>query len=149
MIIDRITNAKNYVGHVKHLANALDYISGNYDLEEGVYHFDGGRIIVAVGESQALSDKQHEVHRDYADVMLILEGSEIVGYAANEDMSIVQAYKQNEDIAFYEGKIEDILVTVPAGYFYIMMPGEGHKPCVHVDEAKSYRKYIIKCRQAN
>lgn len=145
MIIDKITNLKNYLGLVKNLDNALALIDGQRTLADGVYPFEGGRIVSGAFTSAALETKDFEAHRQYADVMIILEGEETMSYIAFEDMKPTIEYDEEKDISFFEG--EDLIITIPAGYFYLVMPGEGHKPGVHLDRESSFRKYIVKLMQ--
>lgn len=145
MIIDKTTNLKNYNSLVKNLDRAVKFIEGNYDLAEGVYPFEGGRVVATELTSAPLVSKEFEAHRNFADVMIILEGEETVSYTAFEDMTPTTEYDAEKDVAFYTG--EDLTVSVPAGYFYIVMPGEGHKPGIHLDEESTVKKYIVKLEQ--
>lgn len=145
MIIDKATNLKNYIGLVKNLDHALAFIDGNYDLPDGVHPFEGGRVVVGELTSTPLASKDFEAHRKYADVMIILEGEETVSYAAFEDMTTTTEFDPENDVGFFSG--EDITVTIPAGYFYIVMPGEGHKPGVHLGVESTFKKYIVKLLQ--
>lgn len=145
MIIDKTTNLKNYTGLVKNLDHALSFIDGNYGLDEGTHPFPGGRVVVTELTSAPLASKDFEAHRNFADVMIILEGEETVSYTAFEDMTPSVEYNETKDVAFFKG--DDITVTVPAGYFYLAMPGEGHKPGVHLGEASTFKKYIVKLEQ--
>lgn len=147
MIVDRITNAANYTGVVKNLDAALSFIGGNYDLPFGRHEFEGGAVIATEGASVHISKKDFEAHQQFADVMFILEHDETVSYRQVEELAVTKPYDSTADCAMYGGEGMDITVTVPKGYFYVMMPGEGHKPSVHLDTEKPFKKYIIKCRQ--
>lgn len=147
MIIDKFENAGNYVGVVKHLAEALQFIDGNYNLPLGRHPFEGGAVIATEGVSLPLSQKEFEAHRDFADVMMILEHDETVSYRSIEDLTPSKPYDKDGDCAMYTGTDKDIVVTVPRGHFYVMMPGEGHKPAIHLDGEKPFKKYIVKCSQ--
>lgn len=145
MIIDKTTNLKNYIGLAKNLDNALNFIDGNYDLPDGTHPFEGGRVVVGEITSAPLASKDFEAHQNFADVMIILEGEETMSYTAFEDMTPTTEYNTVKDVAFFSG--EDITVTIPAGYFYLVMPGEGHKPAVHLEEESTFKKYIVKLQQ--
>lgn len=148
MIIDKIENLCNYTTVVKNLAEAIDFIGGNYDLPTGRHEFAGGAVIPAEGTSAPLSEKDFEAHQNFADVMVILEHAETVSYRQTDELTVCQDYDPARDIAMYKGEGLDIVVTVPKGYFYIVMPGEGHKPGIHLQgDPAPFKKYIIKCRQ--
>lgn len=147
MIIDKIENVAYYSGIVKNLDKALAFICGNYDLPLGRHEFEGGAVIASEGNSLHLNQKEFEGHKSFADVMLVLEYDETISYRSISDLTLTKPYNPDTDCVFYDGKELDIVVTVPKGYFYIMMPGEGHKPCIHIHEEKPYKKYIVKCDQ--
>lgn len=147
MIIDKIANLGIYTSVVKNLDHALAFMNEHPSLPMGKHPFDGGFIIVSEGTSLHISEKDFEAHRKYADVMVILEHDETVSYAPISGLSVVKAYDSEADCGMYSGDSRDITVTVPAGFFYAVMPDEGHKPAVHIDSPKPFRKYIVKCSQ--
>ena len=147
MIVDKISNAARYTGLIKNLDAALAFIGGNYDLPQGRHEFPGGAVIPAQGVTLHLGQKDFEAHQDYADVMFVLDHDETVSYRQVEERTLAKPYDPAGDIAFYTGQEMDIVVTVPKGYFYAVLPGEGHKPCIHLDAQKPFKKYIIKCMQ--
>lgn len=146
MMIDTISNAGSYTHLVKHLGCALQLIGNNTDLPPGRYEFEGGYVVSTVGTSTHFSQKEFEVHRSYADVMFVLEHDETVGYCPTAELTCTAPYDEAADCALYSGGT-GVPITLPKGYFYVMMPGEAHKPCIHLAEAKPFRKYIIKCLQ--
>lgn len=147
MIVDKISNAVHYLPLVKNLDNALHFLQANPLLAAGRHEFEGGFVLVTEGTSLPIAEKEFEAHRNYADVMFVLGGSETVSYCPTEVLDTVKEYDAKADCSMHTGMGKDIIVTVPEGYFYIVMPGEGHKPCVHVNEPVFYQKYIIKCKQ--
>lgn len=147
MIIDHISNAKTYFPTVKNLDHALDFISGKAELPLGRYEFDGGFILSVEGDSVGIDTKDFESHQDYADVMWILNGTETINYFPTQLLDTVKEYEKVSDCSIHKGDVRSIVVTIPEGFFYVMLPGEGHKPCVHLDKQAHYRKYILKCRQ--
>ncbi|WP_312641500.1 YhcH/YjgK/YiaL family protein [Hydrogenoanaerobacterium sp.] len=147
MIMDQISNANRYTSSVKNLANALRYLEGKGKLSEGRYEFDGGFLLAVSGETTPLESKDFEAHHEYADVMFVLEGGEEVSFCAVSELETVQEYNETEDCSFHRGSGKGCIVAVPAGMFYVMLPGEGHKPCIHTGQTGRYFKYIIKCRQ--
>lgn len=148
MIIDSIENLGSYTSVVKNLDAALRFIDGNYDLPLGKQTFEGGAVMSVEGVSLHISQKDFEAHRSFADVMIVLDHEETVSYRRVDELAVKKEYDAEVDCAMYSGKEgDDIIVTVPKGYFYVMLPGEGHKPCVHTDAEKPFRKYIVKCKQ--
>lgn len=147
MIIDKTSNLEQYTGTVKHLDQALAYLKNKADLPLGKYEFDGGFIISTEGVSEQVENKSFEVHRRYADVMVILGHDETVCFAPSEGLPVLKPFSEEEDCGLCGNTPDAFCFTIPAGYFYIMLPGEAHKPTVHIHSQKPYRKYIIKCLQ--
>lgn len=145
MILDTIENAAQYTSFVKNLDSALAFLAKNPSLALGKHVFNGGFVIAVEGVSAPIDSKDFEAHRDYADVMFVLKHCETVCFAPVAQLAQTQAYSADSDCALYRGS--GVTVTVPAGWFYIMMPNEGHKPCIHADRQTPFIKYIIKCSQ--
>ncbi len=148
MIIDTHSNLKKYVSVVDNLESALKFLEKNPSLECGKYDFDGGYIMSSEGDTLSIDEKQYENHRKYVDIMYILEGDETFCYANTDDgMKVIQPFGES-DIEFLEHDRTkpEMVFTVPAGYFYIMLPTDAHKPCIHIDRQKTYKKYVIKCQ---
>lgn len=147
MIIDQICNARSYVGTVKNLEHALDFLEKKEELPLGRYEFDGGFVLSVEGNSVDISKKDFEAHRDYADVMWILRGKETASYCPIALLDTVKDYDKASDCSTHTGVQKDLIFTIPEGFFYVMLPGEGHKPCIHLEQESSFRKYILKCKQ--
>mgnify|MGYP000002021626 FL=1 len=84
-----------------------------------------------------------EVHRNYIDVHILLEGKERIGWKALEDVSqLKQAYQEEGDCALYSDTPTCFVDLLP-GQFLIVYPEDPHAPVI--GEGK-IRKLIAKVK---
>ena len=84
-----------------------------------------------------------ELHRDYIDVHILLEGRESSGWKAMEDVQEeLQAYKKEGDCALYSDKPTTFADLHP-GEFVIVFPEDPHAPAIGQGKI---RKLIAKVR---
>ena len=76
------------------------------------------------------SDQVLEVHRDYIDVHILLEGKERIGWKALEDVNLLkQSYQKESDCALYSDKPTSFIDLQP-GQFLIVFPEDPHAPVI-------------------
>ena len=84
-----------------------------------------------------------ELHRDYIDIQILLEGKERMGWKAIDELQEeVQAYDKEKDCALYADRPTSFVDLVP-GQFTIFFPEDPHAPII--GEGK-VRKLIAKVR---
>lgn len=145
MILDSFSRIDRYIPLVPHLEQGLGCLSRSRELPDGSYPFEGGVLILGGGETVPVREKRFETHQAAADVMILLEGSECVSFCAEDRLGEIEEELTARDCCLHSQREPDIAVSVPAGYFVIFLPGEGHKPGVHWDQPGKYRKAILKC----
>ncbi len=112
----------------------FDYVKEN-DLtkaEPGKIELDGKNLFIlhSVYNGKAVEDAALEAHCKYADIQLILEGVEAMGWktlAEAEEVSI--PYSEENDIVFYDGEPDEI-INVQAGQFIVFYPEDLHAPSI-------------------
>lgn len=92
------------------------------------------------GQSQ---DRYLEAHRQFVDLQLMLEGSEMMQVATLTDQAPVQAYDEQKDFALYN--LPGQMLHVPKNYFVIFMPQDAHLPCLG-QPSQMVKKLILKAR---
>src|ERR1700748_1365395 len=89
-------------------------------MEPGKYHVDGEDVFAIVNEftTKPLSECDPESHRDYADIQIIISGTERFGYAPLIDQPATTPYDPEKDVALYSIPTEQLnYITLPAGQF--------------------------------
>ncbi|MET2851999.1 YhcH/YjgK/YiaL family protein [Vibrio owensii] len=148
-----------YTGHLAHLT-FLSYLSPKLQsvieiakdklstpIENGKYELFGESAFMMVVEDQTqpLENRRSEIHRNYLDVQILLEGEEVFGYSLNPFIAIEEDLLADKDVAFSEQLVDEKFIKVGAGEFIIFYPGQPHRPLVATESGlASVRKAIIK-----
>lgn len=148
-----------YTGHLAHLT-FLSYLSPKLQsvieiakdklstpIENGKYELFGESAFMMVVEDQTqpLEHRRSEIHRNYLDVQILLEGEEVFGYSLNPFAEIEEDLLADKDVAFSEQLVDEKFIKVGAREFIIFYPGQPHRPLVATESGSaSVRKAIIK-----
>lgn len=147
MIVSNLQNSERIESLHPLFKQLFDYVK-THDL----LHTECGRIELAGDDlfinnvnptCVSASDQVLEVHRDYIDVHILLEGKERIGWKAIEDVTdLKQAYQKEGDCALYSDTPTSFVDLLP-GQFLIVFPEDSHAPVI--GEGK-IRKLIGKVR---
>jgi len=112
----------------------FDYVKSHDLLNTplGRIELDGDRLFINNVNPQCVdADKQVlEMHRDYIDVHILLEGAESIGWKPLEDIEhITQPYQKDGDCALSDDKPQ-VMVTLNPGDFLIVYPEDPHAPVI-------------------
>lgn len=87
-----------------------------------------------------------EIHRDYIDIHIPLEGREIIGWKPTEELlEEIKPYEKEGDCALYSDKSSNF-VEVATGEFVIVFPEDAHAPAIGKN---TIHKLIAKVKIAN
>lgn len=112
----------------------VEYVLKNdiFKMPLGKYEIDGKSLYFEISNCN-LREKQSaplEAHKKYADLQLILEGSETFGLAdTNVCKEIKAPYNAEKDIEFFEDAPEQYK-TLSAGEFMVFFPEDAHAPLI-------------------
>ena len=144
MILDRIENAKVYSavneGINKVLEFAKDLTPDTYPTER--LYMDGEKLFInfPVYETHAKKDGMTEAHRQYIDVMYMVEGSETVYVKdVNALKNITKEYDPAIDALLADVDDDTTAVRLEAGSFLILFPEDAHAPACDTTETKNLK----------
>lgn len=147
MIVSNLKNSQRVEGLHPLFKTLFDYVK-SHDL----LHADLGRIEIAgdelfinnVNPECVSAEKQVlELHHDYIDVHILLEGAERIGWKALEDLTTeTKPYEKEGDCALYSD-VPTAFVDLLPGQFAIVYPEDPHAPVI--GEGK-IRKLIAKVK---
>lgn len=149
MIVDRIENLSRYVfPSSQEIAAWLKQVDPAL-LPAGEIEIRGRDLFVRPSEYETKSARgqKMETHRVYADLQLMVKGSELMQTAPENALSPITEYDAAADFRFF--KAEDCLsdIVVPAGSFVVFFPGEAHRPGCHVQgKPERVKKLVFKIR---
>lgn len=150
MVVDKITNADLYASLSKGIAKALDILRdpGVCEKADGKYEVDGENLFYIVDSytTEPEGDRRFEGHEKYIDIQFIVEGSEVMGYAPVDSLTVSRDYDGETDVAFYDTPADFTRIDTPAGTFCIFYPQDGHMPCCHGNKPSQIKKVVVKIR---
>lgn len=134
MIVSNLQNSERIESLHPLFKQLFDYVK-THDL----LHTECGRIELAGDDlfinnvnptCVSASDQVLEVHRDYIDVHILLEGKDRIGWKAIEDVTdLKQAYQKEGDCALYSDTPTSFVDLLP-GQFLIVFPEDPHAPVI-------------------
>lgn len=147
MIVSNLQNTERIESLHPLFKKLFDYVKSHdiLNMECGRIDIDGDNLYINnVNPTCIPAEKQVlEVHRDYIDVQILLEGKETIGWKALEDAKEeTKAYDKEGDCALYSDKPTAWLLLEP-GQFAIFFPEDAHAPVI--GEGK-IRKMIAKVK---
>lgn len=147
MIISNLQNSERIESLHPAFKVAFDYIKTHDLLHEtcGRIELDGDRLFINNVEPTCVAEENQvlEVHRDYIDIHVLLEGKERIGWKALEELEDEkQSYDSAADCALYTDRPTTCVDLLP-GQFAIVYPEDPHAPVI--GEGK-IRKLIVKVK---
>ena len=91
--------------------------------------------------------KKWETHRIHGDIQFMVEGSELIGYAKRDLLTVRSPYNPEKEAEFYE-PLGGILSSfrLDAGSFAVFLLQHVHQPGLQVAAPAAVHKVVIKFR---
>ena len=146
MIIDYLNRFKQYTRNVPELYEAVKFAEKvrRENLPVGRYPVGDNYAFVQEGTTRPFAEGKFEVHKKYLDVQIMIEGLEYMEYADLTELTADVQYNEQKDVEFLNGIGQPLLIK--PGMFYVVYPGDGHKPCCHGTTPWNYKKVVVKIR---
>lgn len=151
MIFDRLSNAQSYKGLHAGIDMVLEaakaYTPDNYP--GGRIDLDGDNAFLLLNsyETHSTENAVFEAHQQYADVMIMVEGTETIYVKATDKLShVYQAYDPKVEALLADFDTDATPVRLEAGSFVVLLPQDAHSPACHADGAEKVKKIIGKVR---
>jgi len=150
MIADKIQNAHLYLCLSENIAKALEILEGKSlaEKEPGDYHIDGDRLYYLVRHytTKPVDEAKFETHQKYIDVQFVAKGSEIIGYAPADELTIQTPYNKEKDVTKYQTPRNFTEIKLSAGMFCIFFPTDGHMPTCQWNGPAAVHKVVVKVK---
>jgi biofilm protein TabA len=147
MITDHLANGLCYAAVDTRLARAIEFLqrADLAALPDGRHDVDGDAIYALVQRyvSKLPGEGRWEAHQRYADLQIVVEGEERMGYGQMGRFTR-GTYDPAKDVEFLTGDADFVRLT--AGEFVVLWPGEVHMPGMAVGAPAAVRKIVVKIR---
>jgi len=118
-------------------------------MEPGKYEIDGDNVFAIVNEftTKPPSECDPECHQVYADIQIVISGTEKFGYAPLIEEEPSTPYNPENDVSFYSLPEEEInYLTLTSGQFIIFFPSDIHQPETFVHQPELVKKVVMKVK---
>ena len=112
----------------------------------GRYELQGDNIFMNVMtfNTQSPVEKKAELHEQYIDIQLLLNGEERILFGTAGTARQCEEFHHEDDYQLCSA-IENAIILKP-GMFAVFMPGEPHKPGCVVGEPDEIKKVVVKVK---
>ena len=149
MICDKLYNLgkyeviRKYEDEIKNFISSIDM----NNFKSGKYFIEGDNIY-AILTSYKTKDKKDtpiESHKEYYDLVVVLEGEERMYVDFVDDM-VVDNVDKNKDMIYYKNKEEAIRITMTPGIFTLFDIGDVHHPYCVSKKEEQIKKVTFKIK---
>ena len=150
MIYGKIANLPIWGEKVPSIEYALNeakrVADGEFTLGKTV--IDGDALFASSSEyvASARETKVFENHHAYIDVQMLIEGEEQIDVIIPAEAPDCE-YSDENDVEFANFDKNYSTLTLRAGDFLILLPGEWHRPGVAIGDGAKCRKTVVKIRK--
>lgn len=151
MILDNLANTRAaYENMDARLARAIEWLRATdlAAIADGQKISIDGERVYAMSQSYETIDPAegfYEAHRNYIDIQIMVEGSEVMYWTPLADLPTVKTpYNPDRDVVFFEEPSFGVPMPVRAGDFAVFFPSDGHKPRCRNGAAEKIRKIVVK-----
>lgn len=134
MIVTTLADCKRYESLHPAFKALFDYVKNNDLLNAplGRIELDGDNLFINNNNPTCVEAKDQvlEMHRDYIDVHVLLEGEETIGWKALADIEhYTQEYQKEGDCALSDDEPSAFVKLMP-GHVCIVWPEDPHAPVI-------------------
>lgn len=145
MIVCPFKDLGRYAAVIPGLEEAINAVNALKNMEPGTVPLSGSnKIVVQQGTTKPAAGRLLEAHREFLDVQYIVKGSEVVGWAPVDTLTLDGEFNTTKDNGMYSGNCE--FMNIAEGYCYVMFPEDAHMPASHLENPTEYQKLVIKLK---
>lgn len=149
MIAVELKDWRRYQG-LGELQEAFAFLEQARELADGRQEIAGEQVyaLMITHQPKPVQECRFETHQKYADVVYLVSGSEMIGYAPAESLEAEGEYDAEKDLAFFLQPEFFTPVLLRAGMVAVFYPEDGHMPgCIYARE-EVVKKIVVKVKVA-
>lgn len=114
----------------------------------GRYELQGDNIFMNVMtfNTQSPVEKKVELHEQYIDIQLLLNGEERILFGTAGTARECEEFHHEDDYQLCSAIENEQAIILKPGMFAVFMPGEPHKPGCVVGEPDEIKKVVVKVK---
>ncbi|HGG7337575.1 TPA: N-acetylneuraminate anomerase [Escherichia coli] len=114
----------------------------------GRYELQGDNIFMNVMtfNTQSPVEKKAELHEQYIDIQLLLNGEERILFGMAGTARQCEEFHHEDDYQLCSAIENEHTINLKPGMFAVFMPGEPHKPGCVVGEPGEIKKVVVKVK---
>ena len=114
----------------------------------GRYELQGDTIFMNVMtfNTQSPVEKKAELHEQYIDIQLLLNGEERILFGTAGTARQCEEFHHEDDYQLCSAIENEQVIILKPGMFAVFMPGEPHKPGCVVGEPDEIKKVVVKVK---
>ena len=144
MIVDKLDKVGCYQWN-ESMAKAFAFLAKNDldALKNGRVEIDGDKVFALVQsyDSKPADKGMWEAHRKYADIQVVVSGTEQIGYAEIDSLT-ADPHIEEKDFTKLTG--EGGFCRMSAGMFMVLYPQDAHMPGMAVGKPAPVKKIVMK-----
>jgi len=118
-----------------------------HEIAPGRYELEGDQMYYLVEDAtpRSVNECSAEAHHSYADIQIPVGSRERFGFSLPQ-AGLVPSEElfPERDIAFYPSPANEFFMDLVPGAYAVFLPGELHRPCVEINDRKTFRKVVVK-----
>jgi YhcH/YjgK/YiaL family protein len=149
MIYDTLENFPKYFPAGSPLFRALSFaVAFESSRPDGRYEIESEKVFALISsyETCAASHNSFEIHRNYADVQVVVDGEEKVDVSLTSGLKALGEYDKEKDKVSLQSPGESTSLVMRPGYFAVIYPNEAHRPNCDLHGKRHVRKIVVKVR---
>ncbi|MEZ8991212.1 YhcH/YjgK/YiaL family protein [Vibrio breoganii] len=133
------TNFSNWITQAVEVAEIHRSELGRHNVDDtGVF------VMLAEAITEAKQNRLSEIHKEFIDIQIILEGEETIGYSNHISNEAKAKDKLENDVMFFEHVENEQFVHLKEGDFAVFYPNQAHRPLCATNDPMAVRKAIVK-----
>ncbi len=145
MILDYLSRKSQYHNLFPLFTEAMEFALSVKDKPVGRYEQGEYFALVQEFDTTPLAEKPFELHRNFLDVHIVLEGEEVLEYEDISQLTALEEYNPDKDMQKLEGT--GLPAVIKEGMFCLVFTHDGHKPGCCLDKPGKLRKIVLKIPQ--